>query len=50
MCYNTENRKKPKGDQKMDLAVFDETEIRTMFNDMLQNMNESQKQIFVDHY
>ena len=39
-----------KGDQKMDLAVFDETEIRTMFNDMLQNMNESQKQIFVDHY
>ena len=39
-----------KGDQKMDLAVFDETQIRTMFNDMLQNMNESQKQIFVDHY
>ena len=34
----------------MDLTVFDETEIRTMFTDMLQNMIESQKQIFVDHY
>lgn len=39
-----------KGDQNMDLTVFDETEIRTMFTDMLQNMNESQKQIFIDHY
>ena len=39
-----------KGDQNMDLTVFDETEIRAMFTDMLQNMNESQKQIFVDHY
>ena len=34
----------------MDLTVFDETQIRTMFTDMLQNMNESQKQIFVDNY
>ncbi|MCR4657476.1 MAG: MerR family transcriptional regulator [Lachnospiraceae bacterium] len=39
-----------KGDQNMDLTVFDETEIRTMFTDMLQNMNESQKQVFIDHY
>ena len=39
-----------KGDQNMDLTVFDETEIRSMFTDMLQNMNESQKQIFVDYY
>lgn len=39
-----------KGDQNMDLTVFDETEICSMFTDMLQNMNESQKQIFVDHY
>lgn len=39
-----------KGDQNMDLTVFDETEIRTMFADMLQNMSESLKQIFVDHY
>lgn len=39
-----------KGDQNMDLTVFDETEIRTMFTDMLQNMNESQKQIFINLY
>lgn len=39
-----------KGDQNMDLTVFDETEIQAMFSDMLQNMNESQKQIFIDHY
>jgi DNA-binding transcriptional MerR regulator len=39
-----------KGDQNMDLTVFDETEIRTMFTDMLQNVNESQKQIFIDLY
>lgn len=39
-----------KGDQNMDLIVFDETEIQAMFSDMLQNMNESQKQIFIDHY
>ena len=34
----------------MDFAVFDETEMRGMFKDMLQNMNESQKQIFIEHY
>ncbi len=39
-----------KGDQNMDLTVFDETEIRTLFTDMLRNMSESQKRIFVDHY
>ncbi len=39
-----------KGDQDMDLTVFDEMEIRTMFADMLQNMNESQKRVFIDHY
>ncbi len=39
-----------KGDLDMDFAVFDETEMRGMFTDMLQNMNESQKQIFIDHY
>ena len=39
-----------KGDQNMDLTVFDETEIRTMFTDMLQNVNESQKQIFINLY
>ena len=39
-----------KGDQDMDFTVFDETELRTMFSDMLRNMNESQKQIFIDRY
>lgn len=39
-----------KGDQNMELTVFDETEIQAMFSDMLRNMNESQKQIFIDHY
>ena len=39
-----------KGDQNMDLTVFDETEIRTMFTDMLQNVKESQKQIFINLY
>ena len=39
-----------KGDQTMDFTVFDETELRNLFADMLQNMNESQKQIFIDHY
>ncbi len=39
-----------KGDRNMDFTVFDETELRAMFSDMLNNMNESQKQIFIDHY
>ena len=39
-----------KGDRTMDLTVFDETELRAMFNDIIRNMNESQKQIFIDHY
>ena len=39
-----------KGDQTMDFTVFDETELRTMFADMLQSMSESQKQIFIDQY
>ncbi len=39
-----------KGDQNMNFAVFDETELHAMFFDMQQNMNETQKQIFIDHY
>jgi len=39
-----------KGDQRMDFTVFDETELKALFADMLQNMNESQKQIFIDYY
>ena len=35
---------------RMDLTVFDETELQEMFSDMLQNMNGSQKQIFIEHY
>lgn len=34
----------------MDFTVFDETELKDLFTDMLQNMNESQKQIFIDRY
>ena len=39
-----------KGDHTMDFTVFDETELKDLFTDMLQNMNESQKQIFIDYY
>lgn len=39
-----------KGDHDMDFTVFDETELQAMFSDMQPNMNESQKQIFIDHY
>ena len=39
-----------KGDNKMDFTVFDETEIRRMYDNIVQNMNDTQKQIFVDTY
>ena len=39
-----------KGNHDMNFAVFDETELKAMFSDMLGNMNESQKQIFIDRY
>ena len=39
-----------KGDHTMVFPVFDETELKDLFTDMLQNMNESQKQIFIDYY
>jgi DNA-binding transcriptional MerR regulator len=39
-----------RGDHEMNFTVFDEAELQAMFSDMLQNMNESQKQIFIDHY
>lgn len=38
-----------KGDN-MDFKVFDETELQDMFSDMLENMSESQQQIFIDQY
>ena len=31
-------------------AVFNETELRTMVANMLQNMSEAQKQLFIDRY
>ena len=34
----------------MDFTVFDKSELQAMFSDMMQNMNESQKQIFIDRY
>ena len=39
-----------KGDQTMDFTVFDNTELQLMVSDMLKNMNETQKQIFIDYY
>ncbi|MCH5255334.1 MAG: MerR family transcriptional regulator [Lachnospiraceae bacterium] len=39
-----------KGDTKMDFTVFDETDIRTIYTDMVNNMNDEQKQIFIDRY
>ena len=39
-----------KGDLEMDFAIFDETELRLMFTELLKNMSESQKQFFADKY
>lgn len=39
-----------KGGNEMDFTVFDETAIRTMFDSLIQSMNEEQKKIFIEHY
>lgn len=39
-----------RGENKMDFKVFSETEIQTMYDAMVGNMNEEQKQVFVDRY
>ena len=39
-----------KGDNRMDFTVFDETEIHTMYNSMMENMNDEQKKIFIEYY
>ena len=39
-----------KGDNRMDFTVFDETEIHTMYDSMMGNMNDEQKKIFIEHY
>ena len=39
-----------KGDQKMDFTVFDETELKNLAADMLANMQDEQKKIFIERY
>ncbi|MBO5070953.1 MAG: MerR family transcriptional regulator [Roseburia sp.] len=39
-----------KGDNRMDFTVFDETEIKTMYDSMVENMNDEIKQVFIDQY
>lgn len=39
-----------KGDNKMDFTVFNETEIRTLYDNIVENMNDEQKKIFIEHY
>lgn len=38
------------GDIRMDFTVFDETEIRTMYDGIVENINDEQKQAFIDQY
>lgn len=38
-----------KGDNR-NFKVFDETELQDIFSDILDNLNESQKQVFMDKY
>lgn len=39
-----------KGENKMDFEVFDKTDIEQMYNDMLKNMTDEQKDIFIKEY
>lgn len=39
-----------KGDNRMDFTVFSETEIRAIYDNMAANMNEEQKQVFIERY
>lgn len=39
-----------KGDNRMDFTVFDETEIHTMYDSLVEQMNGEQKKIFIEHY
>ncbi|MBQ7841426.1 MAG: hypothetical protein IJ390_13215 [Lachnospiraceae bacterium] len=39
-----------KGDNRMDFTLFDETEIHTMYDSMMENMNDEQKKIFIERY
>ena len=39
-----------KGHNRMDFTVFDETEIYTMYDSLVEQMNDEQKKIFIEHY
>lgn len=39
-----------RGDNRMDFTVFDETEIHTMYDSLVEQMNDEQKKIFIEHY
>lgn len=39
-----------KGDNRMDFTVFDETEIYTMYDSLVEQMNDEQKKVFIEHY
>ncbi len=39
-----------KGENRMDFTVFDETEIRGLYDSMAANMNEEQKKVFISQY
>lgn len=39
-----------KGDNRMDFTVFDETEIYTMYDNLVEQMNDEQKKIFIERY
>ena len=39
-----------KGHNRMDFTVFDETEIHTMYDSLVEQMNDEQKKIFIEHY
>ena len=39
-----------KGDNRMDFTVFDETEIHTMYDSLVEQMNDEQKKIFILDY
>lgn len=39
-----------KGDNKMDFSVFSEDDISTLYDDMVKNMNDEQREIFISHY
>lgn len=39
-----------KGENKMDFAVFTRTELESMIDSIVSNMNEEQKTVFIEHY